>query len=234
MGEHFQWNKTNKFAIFLETWVGSLATYFSDMLHHNSRINDNELARIILRNRTETIHNAIQADGDLIIKFNKRAIRNPIIKNGKRQRNRVISELAKIKANYCDEITGAYTFIGQYGAGYVEAHHMIEFSTENGPDITDNLICLNPDNHSRIHRGSDSVVEDIHITIRTSQRIAAFERFKKMTNIYRCLTIEHVTILHNKKLISLEGKTELLTLIQTNGVDPVFLNSLNTPATRVH
>jgi hypothetical protein len=48
-------------------------------------------------------------------------------------------EVAKIMANYHNE-TRVETFKGRNNDGYVEAHHIIEFSTVNGPDIIDNLI----------------------------------------------------------------------------------------------
>lgn len=188
----------------------------------------NKLQDIILKKRTDTITKAIQADGELVIKFNKRNIRNPIIKDGKRKRNRIIAELAKIKANYKDEVTGKATFMGLNGNDYVEAHHIIEFSTEQGPDITDNLLCLGPDSHSRIHHGAPSVVDDLYRTLQNNG-VLNLERYKHMCTEYRCLTKKHVNILYAKKLISSYDKEELLSLIEKNGVDPVFLNSLSIP-----
>lgn len=188
----------------------------------------NKLQDIILRKRTATITKAIQDDVELVIKLNKRNIRNPIIKKGKRKRNKMITELAKIKANYKDEVTGSSTFMGSNGSYYVEAHHILEFSTEDGPDITDNLICLSPDSHSRIHHGSNEVVEDLYRTLQNNG-VLNFERYKKICTVYRCLTKKHVMILFNKKLISSYDKEQLNNLIDEYGVDQAFIDSLNYP-----
>lgn len=191
----------------------------------------NKLMDIILRKRTDTITKAIQEDSELVVKLNFRNIRNPIIKNGKRQRNRFIAELAKIKCNYLDEITRTATFVGKNGKNYVEAHHIIEFSTEDGPDITDNLICLGPENHSLIHHGSAEEVEDFYLTCK-SRGVLSLERFKLICTRYKCLKKEHVKILVNKKIISKFDAEELNKLIDENGINPFFLASLTTPAGR--
>lgn len=189
----------------------------------------NELMDIILRKRTDTITKAIQEDSELVVKLNFRNIRNPIIKNGKRQRNRFIAELAKIKCNYLDEITRTETFVGKNGKNYVEAHHIIEFSTEDGPDITDNLICLGPENHSLIHHGSAEEVEDFYLTCK-SRGVLSLDRFKLICTRYKCLTKDHVKILVHKKIISKLDAEELNRLIDENGINPIFLASLITPA----
>ena len=189
----------------------------------------NKLQDIILRKRTETITNAIQTDGTLVEKLNLRNIRKPIIKNNKRIRSRLIMELAKIKANYMDEVSSKPTFEGKNGLNYVEAHHIIEFKGENGPDITDNLICLGPENHMRIHRGSEATVADFYNTCKT-RGVINFERFKNICIKYRCLTLEHVKTLLAKDLISKVDAEELTELIETNGVDEIFLQTLNITA----
>ena len=189
----------------------------------------NALQDIILRKRTATITEAIQSDGLLVEKLNSRNIRNPIIKNNKRIRSRLIMELAKIKANYMDEVTGIPTFEGKNGHNYVEAHHIIEFNGDNGPDITDNLICLGPQNHMCIHRGSERAVADFFNTCKT-RGVITFDRFKNICIKYRCLTKEHVKVLLSKSLISNIDANELLLLIEQYGVDPVFMSTLKTPA----
>ncbi len=189
---------------------------------------DNEdssaLQDIILRKRTAAITEAIQSDGLLVERLNLRSIRNPVIKHNKRVRNRLITELAKIKANYMDEVTGAPTFEGKNGQNYVEAHHIIEFNGENGPDITENLICLGPQNHACIHRGSENAVADFFNTCKT-RGVITFERFKNICVKYRCLTKEHIRILLAKKLISNIDATELYALVDRYGVDPTFLSA---------
>ncbi len=189
----------------------------------------NMLQDIILRKRTATITEAIQSDGLLVEKLNLRNIRNPIVKNNKRIRSKLVMELAKIKANYMDEVTGVPTFEGKNGHNYVEAHHIIEFNGDNGPDITDNLICLGPQNHMCIHRGSERAVADFFNTCKT-RGVITFERFKNICVKYKCLTKEHVKVLLAKNLISNLDATELLALIDEHGVDPVFLATLRTPA----
>lgn len=192
----------------------------------------NKLSDIIIRKRTETITKAILDDGELVVKLNQRNIRNPIIKRGKRVRNKLIAEVAKIKANYLDEVTLRPTFEGKNGKNYIEAHHIIEFSGENGPDITDNLICLGPQNHSLIHHGSSNAVDDFYTTCQ-SRGVLTFDRFKGMCTKYRCLTTEHVKVLLSKKIISKTDAEELNELIALNGVDQDFLDSLNTPADNI-
>lgn len=189
----------------------------------------NKLQDIILRKRTATITEAIQEDGLLVEKLNLRNIRNPIVKNNKRMRSRLIMELAKIKANYMDEVTKVPTFEGKNGHNYVEAHHVIEFNGENGPDITENLICLGPQNHMCIHRGSERAVADFYNACKT-RGVITFDRFKNICVKYRCLTKEHVRILLAKGLISNLDADELSSLIDKYGVDPVFLATLKTPA----
>lgn len=189
----------------------------------------NKLVDLILRKRTDTITKAIQNDGELVIKMNKRNIRNPIIKNGRRVRNRMIAELAKIKCNYLDEVTNSKTFEGKNGRNYVEAHHIIEFNGENGPDITDNLICLGPQNHSLIHHGSTNTIQDFYRTCQT-RGVLTFDRFKGICEKYQCLTSEHVNILLAKGIISKTDSIELLNLIDQHGVNQDFLESINIPS----
>lgn len=186
----------------------------------------NELMDLILRKRNETITKAIQADGELVFKINMRNIRNPIIKNSKRQRSRFVAELAKIKCDYLDEVTKSPTFEGKNGKNYVEAHHIIEFNTENGPDITDNLICLGPLNHSLIHHGSSAAIKDFYLTCQM-RGVLSLDRFKTICTKYRCLTKEHVNALYLKGIISKIDADELNKLIDENGVDQKFLDSLN-------
>lgn len=189
---------------------------------------DSELADIIVRKRSDAITKAIQEDGDLVYKLNIRNIKNPIIKNGKRTRNRLIAEVAKIKANYLDELTQSPSFEGKNGKNYVEAHHIIEFKGENGPDITDNLICLGPHNHALLHHGSTNTIEDFYGTC-VSRGILSFNRFKNICEKYKCLTKNHVKILLAKKIISKTDADDLNKLIDIYGVDEHFIQSLNTP-----
>lgn len=192
----------------------------------------NKLMDIILRKRTEAITRAIQEDGLLVEKINRRNLLFPVIKNNKRVRSKLILELAKIKANYLDEVTLRPTFEGKNGRNYVEAHHIIEFNGELGPDITDNLICLGPQNHSLIHHGSSSAVDDFYNTCK-SRGVITFDRFKNIIIKYQCLTKDHVRILFSKHIISKFDFDELNILIDQYGVDPKFLQSLQIPSSDI-
>ena len=201
-----------------------------DLQHLLSLIDDdttdsNQLIDLIIRKRTKAITKAIQDDGELVIKLNKRNIRNPIIKNGKRQRNKLIAELVKIKSNYLDELTKQLTFEDKYGKNYVEAHHIIEFNGENGPDVTDNLICLGPENHSLIHHGSSRAVDEFYKKCRENG-VISLEQFKNIITLYKSLTKDHVKVLIRKGLISKEEATELNRLIDIFKVDKTFLKSI--------
>ena len=178
---------------------------------------DNEteatLQDIVINKRTPQIIKAIQEDNILVEKINRRAIRNiEYDRNGKRKRNKFIVELAKAKANYTCEATGKRTFKMPNGQYYVEAHHIIEFSRENGPDITDNLLILGPEKHMLLHHACQEEKDDLFNHLKTNGKISV-ERFKKMHTKYNCLTSEHIKVLADKKLISSIDKEELLNLI---------------------
>jgi len=175
-----------------------------------------ELFDLIIRKRSQYITDQIQQDSDLIEKMNKRSLRSPEIDNsGKRKRNRLIAELAKIKADYTCEATGLKTFKMTNGLYYVEAHHIIEFSTEDGPDITDNLIALGPEKHKLLHLGSKEEIDNLYRHL-ISNGILTVNRFIKMHETYRCLTYNHINSLYSRKIISSFDKDKLLTLIQDN------------------
>jgi len=174
---------------------------------------ENALAEIILRKRTPLITQAIKNDSNLVEKMNQRGLRKiEFDSKGKKKRNRIIAELAKILANYTCEVTGQKTFKMPNGLYYVEAHHIIEFSTEDGPDITDNILVLGPEKHSLIHYACKEEIEAIYNLLKTNNKIN-YERFRKMHVIYGCLTVRHVQILFDKKLITSTDKANLLKLI---------------------
>lgn len=176
---------------------------------------DVELMDIIINKRTAQINKAIKEDSILVERINKRSLRNiQRDLNGKKKRNKFIAELAKVKADYTCEATGKKTFKLPNGKYYVEAHHLIEFSNEDGPDITDNLIVLGPEKHRLIHLACDEEKDDLFNHLKTNG-IINVERFKKMHTVYHCLTKEHINILAEKKLISSIDKEELLQLLST-------------------
>ncbi len=179
----------------------------------NDNENEAELMNIIINKRTPQISKAIIEDNVLVEKINKRSIRNvEYDEKGKRKRNKFIVELAKVKANYTCEATGRKTFKMPNGQYYVEAHHLIEFSKENGPDITENLIVLGPEKHMLLHHACQEEKDDLYNHLKTTG-IISIERFKKMHSTYKCLDSNHIEILFNKKLISSIQREELLNMI---------------------
>ncbi|CCY08308.1 hnh endonuclease [Coprobacillus sp. CAG:698] len=198
----------------------------------NGTEDTNKLTNIIINKRTDAITKAIQDDGELVEKLNIRSIHYPIIKNNKRVRNRLIMEVSKIKADYLDEVTGKAPFAGKTGKSYVEAHHILEFSRENGPDITDNLICLGPENHMLIHHGSKDEIDAFFATCK-NKGLIDYNRFEKICLKYHCLTPEHVKTLYKKGILNAEESQKLNNLISINGIDSIFLETLNIKAAEV-
>ena len=178
---------------------------------------DSELMDIIINKRSEQISNMIHQKTEIVERINKRALRTCNIayySNGKKKRNRLIAELAKLLANYTCQATNRQTFKMPNGKYYVEAHHLIEFSNENGPDITDNLIILGPEKHRLIHLACKEEIDDLYNHLKTNG-VINIDRFKRMHTVYHCLTKEHIQTLSNKKLISSIDKEELLMLINS-------------------
>ena len=175
----------------------------------------NDLYDIIIRKRTPFITSSIQSDSKLVERFNLRSLRTiEYDKEGKRKRNKIISELAKIKADFTCEATGRKTFKTPSGNYYVESHHIIEFNTEYGPDITDNLVVLGPEKHRLIHLACQEEIDDLYNHLKTNG-IITIERFKKMHTIYHCLNANHIQVLYNKNLISSIDKEMLIELISS-------------------
>lgn len=175
---------------------------------------DSELMDIIINKRTPAINKALEKDSVLVERINKRALRTSCNydKNGKKKRNKLIAEIAKLLANYTCQATNNKTFKMPNGKYYVEAHHLIEFSNENGPDITDNLIILGPEKHRLIHLACAQEIDDLYNHLKTNG-VINYSRFEKMHTVYKCLTKEHIEILADKKLISSIDKQKLLDVI---------------------
>ena len=176
--------------------------------------NEAELFSFIIYQRSPQILKAIEEDSVLIDKINQRAVRKTKYGNdGKRIRNKLVNELAKLKAKYTCEATGKKTFKMPNGQYYVEAHHIIEFSREKGPDVTDNIIVLAPEKHRLLHYGSIQEIDDLYNHLKTNG-IINMQRFKNLHIKYKVLTKEHIDILFRKKLISSIDKEELLSMIK--------------------
>lgn len=183
------------------------------VLVDNYAADNRELNDLILYQRNPELLRLAREDPAFIEKMNKRSLNNPLYdRSGKRQRNRLIAELAKIQADYTCQYAQRTIFKMPNGKYYCEAHHIIEFNTENGPDITNNLVVLGPEAHMLIHHACKDEKDDAFMQLRTNGAINV-NRFKEMATIYNCLTAEHIEALSNKKAITFSEKAELLALI---------------------
>lgn len=171
-----------------------------------------ELNDLILYQRNPELLRLAKEDENFIIKMNMRSINNPIFRNGKKQRNRLIAELAKIQADYMCQYAQRYIFKTPTGKYYCEAHHILEFNTEDGPDITNNLVVLGPEAHMIIHHACQDEVDNVFRQL-VKNNALPITRFKEMITIYNCLTREHIEILLNRKVITQVEKDELLLLL---------------------
>lgn len=176
-----------------------------------NKYSDKDLASLILYNIKPSLLNYAARNEQFILAMNKRSIKNPKRdKKGKKIRNKLITELAKVRTKYLCQIGGIEPFRDSKGNFYVEAHHIIEFNGEDGPDIIDNLLIINPYYHSLIHHGSISEVENLYDHIRKNN-IINVELFKKMYDDYGCIEDKHIQSLLEKKLIT---KIEFASLIK--------------------
>ncbi|MDK7754538.1 MAG: hypothetical protein QP753_00705 [Peptoniphilus harei] len=185
-----------------------LLILIDDYAADNSELND-----LILYQRNPELLRLAREDATFIEKMNKRSLNNPIYdRSGKKQRNRLIAELAKIQADYKCQYAQRTIFKMPNGKYYCEAHHIIEFNTENGPDITNNLVILGPEAHMLIHHACKDEKDDVFLQLRTNGAVDV-NRFKEMATVYNCLTAAHIEALANKKAITSNEKAELLAII---------------------
>lgn len=174
----------------------------------NKQLND-----LILYQRNPELLRLAREDTNFIIKMNKRSIANPIYDTkGKKQRNRLIAELAKIQVDYICQYANRHIFKMPNGKYYCEAHHILEFSTEDGPDITNNLVVLGPEAHMIIHHACKEEVDNTFLQLRINSALD-FNRFKEMITVYNCLTPSQIEILSNRRVITANEKNELLDLL---------------------
>ncbi|MCM1086671.1 MAG: hypothetical protein NC419_00840 [Muribaculaceae bacterium] len=184
----------------LEKLLKIVDDYDSD----NSELND-----LILYQRNPELLKLAKEDADFIVKMNQRSMNNPIYdKKGKKQRNKLIAELAKIQADYQCQYAKRHIFKMVSGKYYCEAHHILEFSTEDGPDITNNLVVLGPEAHKIIHHGCREEVDNVFIQL-IKNGVLPLERFREMITVYHCLTKEHIQILFHRKIITADERDEL-------------------------
>ena len=176
---------------------------------------DKDLADLILYNIKPSLLKYVAQNEDFITAMNFRSINNPKYQKGKKVRNRLIAELAKIKANYTCQISKKPTFKDIKGNNYVESHHIIEFNGEDGPDIVDNLLVISPFYHSLLHHACEEEIVNLYDHIRKNN-IVNIEMFKKMYDKYHCIEEKHIEYLLQKKLISTIEFNELKEYITKN------------------
>lgn len=173
-----------------------------------------ELNNLIIAQRNPELLALAKQDEGFIKKMNKRSLEKPRFDDkGKKVRNRLIAELAKIQAEYKCQYANRHIFQLPDGKYYCEAHHILRFSDENGPDITNNLIVLGPEAHMLIHHAVADAVTDAYMTLRLNN-VITYERFEEMVKVYHCLDDNQINLLYNKKIITAQERDNLLTCFQ--------------------
>lgn len=145
--------------------------------------------------------------------------------HNKKRRNSLVMMLAKLlKNDTCDIV---YTFdengnwapqfnkklfLNKNGRAYCEGHHLIEFNNEDGPDIIENIILVDPNTHKIIHEGNETVKREMYAALR-QKKIITLELFKSMITRYNCLNSSHIENLYTKGIIASFEAQELLKLI---------------------
>lgn len=171
-----------------------------------------ELNDLILYHRNPELLELAKSDDKFIQKVNRRSIDNPIVIDGKKKRNKLVAELSKIMAEYKCQYANKHIFKMPNGKYYCEAHHIIRFSDQDGPDITENMVVLGPEAHMIVHHACKEDVTDLYIQLIKNGAIK-YEQFERMATVYHCLTEEHISILFDSRIITQIEKEQLLTLI---------------------
>lgn len=184
----------------------------------NNYDSDKKLADLILHNIKPSLLYYAAQDKNFIYAMNVRSLKKPIFdKKGKKIRNRLIAELSKIRANYTCQIGGIPPFKDEHGNNYVESHHIIEFNGEDGPDIIDNLLVINPYYHSLIHHAGKKALDDFYNTLRKNNTVS-LDTFKKMNDDYHCLEEKHIRALFEKHLITELEYNQLVAYINNTNI----------------
>lgn len=172
-----------------------------------------ELNDLILYQRNPELLRLAKSDRTFIQKINMRSLHNPQYdSSGKRRRSRLIAELAKILADYKCQYEDRHIFRMENGKYYCEAHHIIGFSAEDGPDIVNNLVVLGPEAHMMLHHGCRDVREDVYLQLGRNG-VLHMERFREMITVYHCLTQAQIEALYSKRVITARERQELLDLL---------------------
>lgn len=173
-------------------------------------VSDITLRNILITQYDKELMAHLVEDTNFIKKMNRRSLAHPVIIDGVRKRNKFIAELAKIKTNYTCQ-AGSTTFRQSNGRNYVEAHHIIEFA-KGGPDIIDNLLVLGPTPHALLHKGAVAEIQNLYNHLKLNGAIS-LNLFQGMITEYNCLSKEHLELLADRKLISLQQKAELAAMV---------------------
>lgn len=174
---------------------------------------DKDLAALIISNVKPSLLRYASQNDDFIKAMNRRSLSHPIYIKGKKVRSRLIAELSKVRANYTCQVGGTPTFRDNKGNVYVEAHHIIEFNGEDGPDIVENLLVINPYYHDLIHHACKEDLYDFYDTLR-KRNIITLDTFKNMIDTYGCLEPKHIQSLYNKHLITQVERQSLILYIK--------------------
>lgn len=171
-----------------------------------------ELNDLILYHRNPELLELAKTDDKFIQKVNERSINNPVVIDGKKKRNKLVAELSKIMADYKCQYADKHIFKMPNGKYYCEAHHIIRFSDQDGPDITENMVVLGPEAHMIVHHACKEDVTNLYIQLIKNGAIK-YEQFERMATIYHCLTKEHITILFDSCIITQLEREKLLELV---------------------
>jgi len=172
----------------------------------NNKKDIKEIEEHILKNRKGIIKDYIKNDKNFCKKIN---VYN--LKNGKKQRSYLISEMAKIQDDYKCQVSNKHFIETQKDRFYIEAHHIIPLS-EDGLDITDNLVSLCPNAHKILHEAKMEYKKSIYKKLKNNNRIS-FSLFKDMFINYEIKSKKPLEYLANNYIISVEEKEELLNFI---------------------
>ncbi|MBO0372513.1 5-methylcytosine-specific restriction enzyme A [Staphylococcus hominis] len=206
------------------TYLADLEKLIEDI--DEKDINEAEVMDAIVKSRYKELKEYVEKDETLIKLINKRSLKK---ENEKiRKRDKLVMLFSKIIKNYKCDIIFTYDdndhpnflfnkklFDKKDMLGYCEGHHIIEFSRENGPDIIENIILVDPNTHMLIHHGHPNLKKELYSILREKE-IITLKIFQDMIIKYNCLNEEHIEVLYNKGIIRFNEKPILLDMINHN------------------
>lgn len=189
----------------------------------------NKIIDAVLNSSTLTLEHLLATEEDLIFRLGRRSIDEKIAaklygKSSSVKRNRLIMFFAKHLEKHTCLITTRFTnegpkmdyniatFETNNGKYYSEGHHILELSEDDGPDVIENIILVDPNTHKLIHHGTPSVVKSFYKTLR-KEKVLTIDRFDNMIQRYNCLDRTHVDKLYDRGVIDSDGRTYLITQI---------------------